>query len=129
MRLEHTVSVVIRHLMGRLIRRAVAMAILALLVLATAYHLTIAGTIALEQLYGALYARLIVAGVYAGLALIVLGYLFATRAEEPEDAAPFKGPRNRRPAGARGSQDARMALLLESVLLGFAAARGKSRHS
>jgi hypothetical protein len=129
MRFEHMVSVTIRHLMGRLIRRAVAMAALALLVLITAYHLTIAGTIALEQLYGPLYARLIVAGIYAALVLIVFGYLFATRAEEPEE---FKEPKNRRATGSRGSpgsQDAKMALLLESVLLGFAAARGKSRHS
>jgi type VI protein secretion system component VasK len=126
MRLDHMVSVAIRHLMGRLFRRVVAMAALALLVLVTAYHLTVAGTIALEQLYGPLYARLIVAGIYAALALIVFGYLFATRAGEPEE---FREPKNRRATRSRGSQDARMAALLESVLLGFAAARGKSRHS
>lgn len=121
MRLEHVVSRAISQLMGRLIRRVVVMAVLALLILAAVYHLTVAGTLALEGLYGRIDARLMIVAAYAVLALAVFGYLFATRAKEL--------PEKRRPVTARTPQDARMAMLLESILLGYTTGRKKSRHS
>jgi type VI protein secretion system component VasK len=123
MRLEHVVSLAIGQLFGRLIRRGIAMAVLALLVLIAVYHLTVAGIIALEQIYGPLDARLIVFGIYVVLALIVFGYLFATRAKPA--AATGKGKRG----GIAGApQDVQMAMLLDSILLGYTAARRKSRQ-
>jgi hypothetical protein len=122
MRLEHVVSLAVSQLMGRLVRRVVAMTILGLVALAAVYHLTVAGTIALENLYGPLYARLIVFAVYVALGLIVFGYLFATRAKEPAVAKQRSGL-------SRAPQDVRMAMLLESILRGYEAARSKSRHS
>jgi hypothetical protein len=121
MRLEHIVSLAISQLMGRLIRRVVLMAVLALLILAAVYHLTVAGVIALEQLYGPLDARMIVFGAYAVLALLVFAYLFATRAREP--------PLDARATVSRRPKDVQMAMLLDSILLGYTAARRKSRHS
>jgi membrane protein implicated in regulation of membrane protease activity len=96
-----------------------AFAALALLVLVALYHLTIAGTLALETLYGALNARLIVAGIYAVLAIVVLAYLLASRVKTTT-ATPR---RNRQP------QDIRVAELLESLLVGYTTGRRKSRHS
>jgi type VI protein secretion system component VasK len=120
MRLEHVVSLAISQLMGRLIRRIAVMTVLALLVLVAIYHLTVAGTIALEQLYGPLIARLIIVAVYAALALIAVIYLYATRAREPEI---------KRHGTAKTPQDVQMAMLLDSILLGYTAARRKSRSS
>jgi uncharacterized membrane protein len=121
MKLDQLIPHLLSRLMGRMLRRMAAFAALALLVLVALYHLTIAGTLALETLYGALNARLIVAGIYAALAIVVCVYLFATRAKAPT-VAP-RGNRSRRP------QDVRVAELLESLLVGYTAGRRKSRHS
>lgn len=121
MKLDQLISHLIGRLMGRMLRRLAAFAALALLILAALYHLTIAGTLALEALYGPLYARLIVAGIYAALAIIVVVYLLATRAKAPA-AVPH---RNR----SRQAQDIRVAELLESLLVGYTTGRRKSRHS
>jgi hypothetical protein len=121
MKLDQFISHLAGRLMGRMLRRMAAFAALVLLVLAALYHLTIAGMLSLETLYGPLYARLIVAGIYAVLAITVLGYLFATRAKAR--AAPPRGKRSQPP------QDIRVAELLESLLVGYTAGRRKSRHS
>jgi hypothetical protein len=119
MKLDQLISHLIGRLMGRMLRRLAAFAGLALLILAALYHLTIAGTLALEALYGPLYARLIVAGIYAALAIIVVVYLLATRAKAA-------APRSNR---SRQAQDIRVAELLESLLVGYTTGRRKSRHS
>ena len=119
MKLDQLITHTISRVMGRMLRRMVVMAFLGLFILVAIYHLTVAGTLVLEAIYGPLHARLIVVAAYAALAIITLAYLFATRAK----ALPAKS----RPS--RGTQDIRIAELLESLLLGYTAARGKSRHS
>src|SRR5690348_12647585 len=121
MRFEDMITDVVGRLMRRLIRRGIAAAVFTLFVLIAIYHLTVAATVALETLYGPLYARLIVVGSYVALAAIAFAYLFATRAKKP---APK--PRSNT---SRAPTDVRIALLLESILLGYTAGRGKSRHS
>ena len=107
--------------MRRLIRRGIAMVVVALFSLIALYHLTVAGTVALEAFYGPLYARLIVVGAYVVLAAIAFAYLYATRAKRPASK-----PRSNT---SRAPTDVRIALLLESILLGYTTGRGKSRHS
>ena len=121
MSLEDLISTTISRLMRRLIRRGIAMAVLALFILVALYHLTVAGTVALETLYGPLYARLIIVCAYAVLAAIVFGYLYATRVK-PRAAKP-------RPSVSRAPKDVQIAMLLESILLGYTSGRRKSRHS
>ena len=121
MRLEDTISEMIGHLVRRLVRRGIAMAIFAILILVATYHLTIAGILALEGLYGPLYARLIVVGAYVVLAIVALAYLFATRAK-PTTAKT-------RPGVSRAPKDVQIAMLLESILLGYTTGRRKSRQS
>jgi hypothetical protein len=126
MKIESFISQIFSRLLGRMLRRLLAVAILALFVLVALYHLTIAGTLALEGLYGALDARLIVVAIYAALAVIIFIYLFATRGQAPAAEAPT---RKTRAASRNTPQDVRVAELLESLLLGYTTARRKSRHS
>lgn len=120
MRIEHGVSLAIGRLFGRLMRRAAAMAFIGVFVLGVIYQLSAAGTLALERLYGALYAHLIVGGIDAAIVLAIAAVLYATRAR------PL--PNGRRPAGVAGApMDVRIAMLLESVLLGYELARTKKR--
>jgi hypothetical protein len=121
MRLEHVVSQAINQLMGRLVRRAIIMTLLGLFALAAIYHFSVAGIIALEGIFGALYARLIIAGVDLVIALVFFGVLYMTRAK------PLTV--KKRPGISRAPQDVQIAMLIESVLQGYALARsdrGKS---
>lgn len=126
MKIESIISQIFRRLVGRIIRRLLAAAVLALFILVALYHLTVAGMLALEELYGPLDARLIVVAIYAALAAIIFIYLFATRAKAPAAEAPA---RKTRAASRNTPQDVRVAELLESLLLGYTTARRKSRHS
>jgi hypothetical protein len=121
MRLDHLVADTLSRLIGRLLRRAIAALLLGLFVLAVIYQLTVAGTLELANSYGLVNARLIVAGVYAAAAIGTLVFLFATRGK-PVIAETE--------AGALGKpRDLRIAMLLESVLLGYSLARNRSRSS
>jgi hypothetical protein len=119
MKLDQLITHTISRMMGRMLRRMVVIAFLGLFILVALYHLTVAGTLALDAIYGPLHARLIVVAAYAALAIITLVYLVATRAK----ALPARS------RASRGPRDVRIAELLESLLLGYTAARGKSRHS
>lgn len=121
MKFEEIVTHLLGRLMGRIIRRMIAFVALALLIITALYHLTVAADLALEELYGPLNARLIVVGAYAALAAMVFLYLFITRAKAPSI--------RQRSHTSRRSQDLQIAGLLESLLLGYTAARSKSRHS
>jgi hypothetical protein len=125
MKIESIVSQFFGRLMGRLLRRLVATGFLALFILVALYHLTIAGILALEALYGALDARLIVTGIYAALAVVIFIYLFATRAKAP--AAKATTRKTRANTARAMPQDVRVAELLESLLLGYTTARRRSR--
>jgi hypothetical protein len=126
MKIESMISQIFGRLMGRMLRRLLAAAVLALFVLVALYHLTIAGMLALEGLYGPLDARLIVVAIYAVLAAVLFVYLFATRGKAQTAEAPA---RKTRAASRNTPQDVRVAELLESLLLGYTTARRKSRHS
>jgi hypothetical protein len=115
MRLEHVVSQAINQLMGRLLRRVIVMTLLGLFALAAIYHLSVAGIIALEVVFGALYARLIIAGIDLVIALAFFGVLYMTRAK------PLVA--KHRPGISRAPQDVQIAMLIESVLQGYALAR------
>jgi len=120
MPLEDIITSTVSRLMQRVIRRGIAMAVFALFVLIALYHLTVAGTVALEELYGPLYARLIIVAAYVVLAAGAFTYLFATRAK-PRAA--------KRASVSRAPKDVQIAALLESILVGYTTGRRKSRHS
>ncbi len=104
-----------RHFFSTLKRRAIGAALLALFTLIAVYHLTMAGSMALEGIYGMLYARLIVAAIYAAAAFIVLIVFWATRTkplikEQTADAVV-------------ALRDTQIVALVEAAMLGYAMAR------
>ncbi len=117
MRLDKLVSDIAARMFGRLLRRAAAVLLLALFVLIIIYELTAAGTLALADHYGMVHARLIIAGIFALCAAVTVGVLVATRAKPDTKAEKL----------ARQPQAVGIAMLIESVLLGYSLARGKPR--
>ena len=115
MRLTQIPEFAIRHFFNRLRRRAIAAALLVLFALIAVYHITVAGTLVLDGIYGMLYARLIVAAIYAAAAFIVLIVFWATRT---------KPPIKDQTADALVSlRDTQIAALVEAAMLGYAMAR------
>ena len=105
------------HLVGRLLRRALLLVLLAGCAIVAIYHFTAAGTVALEGLYGALYTQLIVGGIFTVLALLALVILWAmgrkaAKPSEPVVAVP---------------REMQMAMLLEAAMLGYGMAKKKER--
>jgi hypothetical protein len=121
MRLEQVVSQAISQLMGRLVRRVIIMVLLGLFALAAIYHFSVAAILALEEMFGPLYARLIVAGIDLAIALAFFGILYVTRAK------PLTT--KQRPGISRAPQDVQIAMLIESVLQGYALARSNRAKS
>ena len=116
MRLSDIAEATISQLIGRLVRRAVGFALVGLLALVTFYYISAAGLMALAINFGPLYAYLIMAGIYAAVAAIVLIVLLATRtkAVPPQEKVlnALSSPRNMQ-----------IAMLVEAVMLGYSLAR------
>jgi hypothetical protein len=115
MRLHDLTDLTFDLLFGRLLRRALGAALLAVFVSIAHYYASSAGTLALSDAYGALYAYIIMAALYALATLIVLTVLWATRArpivtDKPEGA--LASPRNMQ-----------IAMLIEAAALGYSMAR------
>ena len=115
MQLNDIVDVTFNRLFGRLLRRALGAALLVAIAVVALYYASGAGTLALTQSYGALYAYLIMAAIYGGIALVVLFALYATRhksaaVNKAEDA--LATPPNMQ-----------IAALIEAVMLGYTMAR------
>lgn len=119
MQLDHIAGAAFEHLFGRLLRRALLLCVLALLALIAIYHFTVAGTLALEAQYGMLYARLIIAGIYAALAFIAVIVWWATRAKAAKAGTPaLAAPR-----------EMQIAMLVEAVMLGYSLAARKGERA
>lgn len=111
MRLDHVAELAAGRLLARVVRRTIAAAVCALLILIALYHFTVAGNFALEAHYGALNARLAIGGIYAAAALISGSVLLATRNR------PFNGKQ------IAPGREIQVIALLEAVMLGYALAR------
>ena len=116
--LDQLISDTVSRLIGRFVRRAIAAALLSLFALVVIYHLAVAGIVALSDVVGVVYARLIIAAVFALLAGGAFAFLVSMRAKPPQ-TKPEDILREPRAVG--------LAMLLESALLGYALARGKPR--
>jgi type VI protein secretion system component VasK len=106
------------RLLGALLWRLLLVLLTALFAIAALYHFTVAGTLALELQFGILYARLIVGGIYAALALVCAGTLWAIGRKTA--AAPDAPP------STRAMQ---LAALIESVMLGYSVSRKGDKAS
>lgn len=116
MRLSNIAEVTVSYLLARLARRTIGYALVGLLAVITFYYASAAGALALAIKFGTLYAYLIMAGIYAAAAAIVMTVLYATRTKPipPQDKI----------ANALSSpQNMQIAMLVEAVMLGYALAR------
>ena len=116
MQLNDIVQVTFNQLFGRLLRRALGAALLAAFAVVALYYASGAGTLALTQSYGALYAYLIMAAIYAAVALIVLVALYATRHKSAGAAKAQEG-------ALASPPNMQIAALIEAVTLGYTMAR------
>jgi hypothetical protein len=122
MRLTDIAEATVSQIVGRLMRRAVLFALLGILAIVTLYYASAAGSVALALTYGPITAYLVMAGIYALLAIAVLITILATRpkaaAVQDSLGSPLASPRNMQ-----------IAMLVEAVMLGYTLARksgGKS---
>ena len=101
------------RLLGTLSRYLVFALLAGFFAIGALYHFTVAGISALEIEFGPIYARLIVAGIYAALTLASAGMLWvmARKAAKPSPA-PEPTPRH-----------IQLAMLIEAAILGFEVAR------
>ncbi len=107
------------RLVGVLLWRVLLALLTALFALAALYHFTVAGTLALELQFGALYARLIVGEIYAALMFMSFGVLWAM-GRKTAPAAPDATP------SGRAMQ---LAALIEAVMLGYSLSRKGDKAS
>jgi type VI protein secretion system component VasK len=109
---------IISHLVRPLLRRALIALALGIFALIAVYHFTSAGNIALAGEYGDLNARLIIGGIYAALALILLIVLWVMRSKPARSAG---APTLQKP------REMQLVMLMEAVMLGYALARKSER--
>lgn len=105
------------RLLGVLSRYLVFALLAVVFALVAIYHLTIAGIFALEAQVGVLYARLIIAGVFAALTAASAGMLWVMMRKAAK-RAPVLEPK---------PKHEQLAMVIEAAILGFEAARKGTR--
>ena len=120
MSLQNTVTLAVRGFLRKVQRSAIAYSICALCALAVLILATGAAVMALIPLVGAVYAQLIVAGVF--LLVIVGTMIWLQRAiREPARAMPVGATAEA--ATQRQMQFAQLAMIIEAVMLGYSMSR------
>jgi nitric oxide reductase large subunit len=118
MGLADLASATVGRIVGRLARRVVGWALVGLFGLAALYQASVAATVALETLFGAFYAHLMIAGFYALAAIaIVIFLMVAVRRPFVDD--------DYRKTLAQLPVEAQVATIIEALLLGYAISRRK----
>ena len=120
MGLSDIASATIGRFLGQLMRRVAGWALVAVFALAALYQASVAAALALEGMVGALYAHLIVAGVYALLATAVVVWLWLT-VRRPLVDNEFRKSLATLPV------EAQIATVIEALLLGYAMSRRKKK--
>lgn len=119
MQLDH-IGLTFDRLVGRLLRRAALVAVIALCTLVAVYQFTIAGYFVVQANYGDVEAHLFVGAVYTFLALVGAAIIWAMR-NRPARAAT--------PAALAGQREMQLIMLVEAVMLGYTLARKAHRTS
>jgi hypothetical protein len=120
MHLDRIIAVAAEHLIGRIVRRALVAVTAGALAVVAIFHFTVAAMIALEGVYGDLNMRLIIGGIYAALALVLVGIFLALRPKSGKTAAP--------PA-LGNPREMQLVMLLEAAMLGYSLARRREKAS
>jgi hypothetical protein len=118
MGLADLASTAVGRIVSRLLRRVVGWALVGLFGLAALYQASVAAVVALETVFGAFYAHLMMAGFYALVAIaIVIFLMMAAR-------RPFVDDEYRKTL-AQLPVEAQVATIIEALLLGYAMSRRK----
>lgn len=120
MGLQDTVTGAVRGFVNKVRRDAIAYSICAISGLAVLILATGAAVMALIPVVGAVYAQLIVAGVFL-LVILVTMYRLQRPAPEPARAVPVGAAAD--PAPQRSAQFAQIAMIIEAVMLGYSMSR------
>jgi hypothetical protein len=118
MALTDIVSAAIGRIVGHLARRVVCWALVGVFALAALYQASVAAVVALEAQFGAVYAHLLIAGLYALLAIGIVVFLWVTVRR------PFVGKEHRESLAAL-PPELQAATIVEALLLGYAMSRKK----
>ena len=119
MSLTNIAAAATEQLVGRYLRLLSVVSLMALFALIALYHFTVAGMLALEIEVGALYARLIVAGIYTLLTLAGAAILWAMRRKNAM-FSPKSEPKPRH---------IQLAMLIEAVMLDYEVSRRPRKAS
>ena len=115
MRIDHILADIAQQLAGRLFRRLLLAVAIGIAALAGLYNASVAGRLALEVEYGAVYAYLIVAGIYAALVLAgIVWWMLQDRSASPAAPLAPQAPREQ------------VAMLIEAAMLGYSLATGET---
>lgn len=128
MQLNDIVSVATRGLHGalaKLQRDSILWAACAFCAVAAIVMATSASILALEPLVGSVYARLIVAGVFALIVVVIV--LSVRLARPPQHARPAVTVDAHIEAAPRNVQFAQIAMIIEAVMLGYSLSRKDRR--
>jgi hypothetical protein len=112
------VSATIGRIAGRLVRRVVCWALVGIFGLAALYQASVAGVVALEAQFGAVYAHLMIAGLYALVAIGIVTFLWVTTRRS------FVGKEYKESLAAL-PPELQAATIVEALLLGYAMSRKK----
>ena len=126
MRLNDVVGMMFNGAAARLRRDALMYGTCAVCGVAALILASSASLIALEPIVGAVYARLIVGGVFVLIALIVV---VSVRLSQPRQRPhPVAAAAAQPQAAPRNQQFAQIAMIIEAVMLGYSLSRKSDRR-
>ena len=118
MALSDIATAAIGRIVSGLVRRVVLWTLVGLFGLAALYQASVAAVVALEAQLGAVYAHLLIAGVFAFFAISVVVFLWVTVRR------PFVA-KEHRASLAELPPELQAATIVEALLLGYAMSRRK----
>ena len=126
MRLNDVVGMMVGGAVARLRRDAIVYGLCAVCAVAAVVMASSASLLALEPHVGAVYARLIVGGVFVLIALIA--FVWLRLAQQPGRPAAAAMPASAPAQAPRNPQFAQIAMIVEAVMLGYSLSRKSDRR-
>ncbi|MEW6450706.1 MAG: hypothetical protein AB1490_08675 [Pseudomonadota bacterium] len=126
MRLNDVVGLMFNGAVDRLRRDAIVYGLCTICAIAAIIMAASASLLALEPHVGAVYARLIVAGVFVLIALIAVLWTKLKLAQRPRRSSAASAGLAQ--SNSRNQQFAQIAMIVEAVLLGYSLSRKSDRR-
>ena len=120
MRLQRIAGLTFDRFIGRMLRRVLLIAAIAICAFVAVYKFTVAGSLVLVARFGLVEAHLIVGAIYAFLGLVAVAAVWTMRGRAPRLSAP---------ATLASQREMQLVMLVEAVMLGYTLARKAHRTS